>query len=564
MSIVALEFSSPPATTSRVSLVSASGKRMHSRVDLPLTIGFADGRFREAADWSISGFSLGDGSFVATEGSIHRVDLLVPLADCTVTVEADAKVTRISGPYARGFRFVGLSPERARIIDHFIQSGVDGDAAVIGGLPVAHGGSGEGPPRRRGKLIRNVAQATTLLLLAAAVSGGAALVASRYLTVTADYAAVAGNLQQLHAPQAGYLVADGLAVGTRVRAGERIGAIQPIAGPQARLSTETQIAALQAGLEQQKLALEQARAGFATFLQTSRTDFVEALANRQMLETQVASENKTYGRLASLKAKDVVGQQRLDQEQQVLLNLQRSLSDARNAEETTRQKLANAEAGRFASDGRTTQKSPADLQHDVDATEATIRQLQTVLAGLDAPLPIASPCDCTVAAVAATPGSYVLSGARIADLVEDGQDGATTVDALVQNPRLNLVRQGQEVMVYLADRPDGVSGHVVNVNFNPGDSGRTGLPATLRTLDDYGLMTVRLDALNGNPPVGLPASIMAPVSWATFAASVPGLRWGQGMLERLAGRATSLVVGDDPAAAGKADRLMPSRRREPV
>lgn len=376
MSIVALDFSDSPSTTSRVSLVSASGKRMHPRVDRPLLIGFADGGYCEAVDWSISGFSLAEGSLLAAEGSIHKVDLLVPLVGCTLTIEVDAKVTWTDGPHARGLRFIDLSPERARIIDHFVQSGIDGDAVVIGGLPVVHGGTGDGPPRHRSRLWRDVGQAAKLALLAGVVVAGGAFVAGRFLTVTTDYAAIAADLQQMHAPSAGYLVGDRLVIGSRVRAGERIGSVKPVSGPQARLATETQIVALQASLDQQKLGLEQATAGFATFLKASQTDYVEATANRQMLDAQIETENKTLRRLASLQAKDVVGQQRIDQEQQVILGLQRSLSEAKAAEESARQKLANAEAGRFNSDGRTTQKSPADIAHDIGTTEATIgRQL---------------------------------------------------------------------------------------------------------------------------------------------------------------------------------------------
>ncbi|GGE22885.1 hypothetical protein GCM10011390_47880 [Aureimonas endophytica] len=554
MSIVALDLDERLAKAPRISLASASGKRMHQRVDRPLTIGFADGRLCEAVDWSISGFSLEDGCLGAAEGSIHAVKLFVPLAGCSVLIAADAKVTWTAGPYARGLRFIDLAPEKARIIDHFIQSGVEGEVAVIGGLPVAQ--TEVGPARRRSRLWRDLGQAAKLACLAAIVVAGGGFAAARLLTVTTDYAAIAGDLQQLHAPEAGYLVGDRLMVGSRVRLGERIASIRPLAGPRARLSTETQIAALQADLEQQKRAFEQASAGFATFVQASRTDFVEATANRQLLEAQVETETRAYQRLAGLKAKDVVGQQRLDQEEQTLNGLKRSLSAAKAAEETAGQKLANAEAGRFNSDGRSTQKAPADFRQAIDTTEATIARLRTVLAGLDEPLPIVSPCDCTVSAIAATPGTYILSGARIAELVRDGTEAnGTVVDALVQNPRLNLVRQGQAVTVYLADRSEGVAGHVVAVNFNPGDTGRAGLPTSLRTLDDYGLMTVRLDRPIAGAPVGLPASVMAPVGFAALAARLPGARWGLDAFDRFAGWLRPGAPDEDPLAIGKADRL---------
>lgn len=572
MSIVALESSGPlPAARARISLVSASGKRMQPRVSVPLRMSFADGRCRHVKDWSLTGFSLPAASFAAAEGSVHQVHLRVPLAGCEVTVEADAKVTRVAGAYALGFRFIGMAPERSRVIEHFVRSGVSGDAAVVGGLPFTHDETSEIGPRRRGALLRNAGQALKLALLTALVVGGTGFVAARMLTVTTDYAAVSATLQQIHAPEAGYLVSERLAVGSHLFAGQRIGTIQPVADVRTRLATETQIVSLEAGLKQQRLALEQAKAGFAIFLQSSRTELEEAIASRQMLETQVSAENRVRERLTALKARDVVGQQRLDEEQQSLLVLQRALSAARGAEAAARQKLANAEAGRFGSDGRTTQRSPADLQYEIETMQTSIAGRKAVLAGLDRPVPIVSPCDCTVTAIGTTPGSFVLSGAAVADLAQADRNETAVIEALVQTPRLNLVRRGQAVTVYLADRPDALAAHVTDVNFDPGNTGRTGLPAALRVRDDYGLMTVRLDDPIAAPRPGLPAAVTAPITWTALFANFPALQWGKAVIEKLAEQGNPVwstlfasAGKSEEQLTGKGDRLVSPRRGQPA
>ena len=106
-----------------LSLVSSSGKRMFPRVDQPLAVEFDTGERFQASDWSVAGFSLSDEGFASAKGAVHRVWLSIGLTDCNIVVEADAKVSWMSGGGARGFRFVGLSSDKARILDHFIESG---------------------------------------------------------------------------------------------------------------------------------------------------------------------------------------------------------------------------------------------------------------------------------------------------------------------------------------------------------------------------------------------------------------------------------------------------------
>ncbi len=535
-------FKGEALTRPSLSLVSSSGKRMYPRVDQPLAVEFDTGERFQAGDWSVAGFSLSDGGIASAKGAVHRVWLFIGLSDCNLVVEADAKVSWTSGGAARGFRFIGMSSDKARILDHFIESGIEGDAVVVGGLSLDLGVASLADGRANTVLSRaahNAKQAFKLLLLTGAVLAGGIFVVARLFTVTTDYAAVAADLQQLHAPETGYLRSGSIAVGAHLRAGQRIGLIEPVATPQQRLSTETQIAALQTSLDQQNAALDQSKAGFETFRQSARTDLDEAVSGRKMLEAQVAAENKVYLRYVALQQKGIVAEQRTDEEQQVLLTLQRSLATARDAEVAMRQKLDNAEAGRFSSDGRSTQKSPADLQQEARTTEATILRLKAMLSVLAEPLPVVSPCDCTVSALSATPGSFVASGAAIADLAQDGR-GHVSIDALVQNPRLNLVRQDQNVTVYLADRPEGVAGHVTGVNFNPTNTGRTGLPTALKTLDDYGVMTVEIDAPMGRLPSGLPATVSAPITWTALSANLPALRWTNGLGAELGRRTQAL------------------------
>ena len=78
--------------------------------------------------------ALSDEGFPSTTGAIHRVRLCLGLSDCEIVIETDVKISWMSGEYARGFRFIGMSSDKARILDHFIESGIEGEAAIVGGL----------------------------------------------------------------------------------------------------------------------------------------------------------------------------------------------------------------------------------------------------------------------------------------------------------------------------------------------------------------------------------------------------------------------------------------------
>jgi hypothetical protein len=108
-----------------------------------------------------------------------------------------------------------------------------------------------------------------------------------------------------------------------------------------------------------------------------------------------------------------------------------------------------------------------------------------------------------------------------------------------------------------------VAGRVAAINFNPGSTGRIGLPDSLRTLADYGLLTVTLVDPSAAPPAGLPVTVTAPVEWTALAANFPLLRWGRSVFDGLAALAPA-PDGGLSASTGKGDRPAAARPGEPA
>jgi hypothetical protein len=96
-----------------------------------------------------------------------------------------------------------------------------------------------------------------------------------------------------------------------------------------------------------------------------------------------------------------------------------------------------------------------------------------------------------------------------------------------------MIHIGQGATVYLASQDKPEVGHITNVNFNPTNTGRVGLPDTLRPLDIYGIVTVTLDGPRSPIEAGQPAVVVAPIGVQGLLTSIPALAWTHTVLRAL-------------------------------
>ena len=539
--------------TNAATLVSASGKRMSPRVQMSLTV-VLDGRKFKTRDLSLGGFGLAETGPLVPVGTTSEAALQFPFAGFTTVLNVSARVIHPENGGARGFEFTNLSSEQAHMIEMIIRKRLAGELIYLANIteatsrsPIALRVGTDVTRRRRFPALRTAAM---LLASFALFVGAATFVGSRLLTVTSDYAAVAGMLRQVRAPEAGYLEESTLAVGARVRAGQVLAHVRPAVSPQAQVQIASQLAVLRAMLDQQQQAATIARSGFENFLHVAQTDYEAAAAQRKLIEAQTSASQRIWQRASTLATTGVQSQETVDTRVSDLLQKQQALTAARDAELTAQQKLEDAQRGLFVSDGRSTQKSPADLDRDIAGTRAQIDRLEALNRTLDQPLSIHSPCDCIVAALNAMPNVFVAPGDQIADLAESGAAGGTQIDALIPNQRLTLVRVGQPVEVYLASHTKSEHGLVTAVKFNPTNNGRVGLPDVLRSSDLYGLLTVTLDGHEDEAEPGTPAIVMAPIDRHILLNNIPALAWTQSLLDAVVSTGQALIgnlIASNPA-----------------
>lgn len=491
------------------------------------------GKAYHARDWSACGLTLHADGPVLQVGQDVAMRLHFELSEGCRVVELGGRVLRTVGRQARAFQFLG-SGHHAEL-EKIARSWLTGEAGhprelaeptasampAVPTLLPARLLALPAPPSAAAPIWARVRRVALAALGVSAVACAAAYVITTRLTVYSDYAAVTGDLQIVRAAASGVLAGSALKPGAKLHAGQVVGRLEPAVTPVALAQLTTALEVAQAQVDKQKGLLDSLQAGHDGFADFAQHALQEAIAVRKLHEDKVLAEQRIYSRLRALAKMGWASPMRADQEQVNLRTQQHDLMLARENETAAQQRQDDAKRGRFTTDGRSTQLAPADAARDLRVLEAYRNSAAAALAALSASTPIVSQCECTVATVAVPDQSFVTQGATIANLAVSAA-GTAQVDALVPSGLLSFVRLGQTVRVFLGDRSNATTAVVAAVNFNPVNTGRVGLPDTLRTLNNYGLVTVTLqDAADLH--VGLPAVLNAPVGPAMLMRNLPGL-----------------------------------------
>lgn len=509
------------APSSSILLHSRSGKRLSPRVTLPVALEILGERYW-AQDWGSGGVGVvGQGPALAL-GDQVPIRLMFDLSGNNVTVEVTGTVARVDGGTAQGFSFAHAARNDLLVLDRIAGRWLDGQVEPGGRTltPIEQAR----PALQAATWPRRLRTAAFLATGLAVLAAGITYVVASRLTVYSDYAAVAGDMRVIRAPAAGYLAQLSVTAGAAVQPGQVVGRLEPTRNPQATSEANGRVQLLDQRIQSQRAALASVREGHLNYTEFAETSLTMASQGRMTLQEQVAAETRIYDRLRSLSSSGWVSPLRSDQEEVVLRGLQRQLAVAQADEAAARQRLDDAKRGRFVTDGRSTQPAPADIQRSVNDLLAERAAAAQQVQDLTAPIVLTAPCACRVTAVAAAAQTFVAEGNPVATLAATG-DASREVDVLVLSSQLGFVQVGQAANVFLSDRTDAVPGRVKSVNYNPANPGRVGLPDTLRTLSNYGLVTVTLDNPAGPGQAGLPATVGLPVPFGMIVRNLPGIAW---------------------------------------
>lgn len=510
-------------------LTSPSGKRAYPRLNLPLAVDINGGRY-QASNWSLGGLRLRDGP-PAKAGDLFKLTLHLDFASFQVALELMGTAVVVASGKGLGFQFVDVPADKARVLRLVSDKWLAGELVNFTDV-LSEGREGArltftDRSTRRLQRSATVIRFTVLMAtIAAALAAGIYYIVDSVLTVRSEYAAVSAVMTIVRMPENGFVTGSPLAIGTSLKRDQVIGTVEPAVTPQAQTDIDTQISVAEAQLAQQRAALAAATLGFDAFKRTAVSDLAKAHTARTLLERQVDAEQRVYDRIKTAVAQGDMGQAQADQEEVKLTVLRNGLNEARATEFQATQVAQAAEKGLYTTNGFSTQQTPAQLEQAVHVTEAQLARLRGMLAAMKSRLVIRSPCDCSVSAVLAQVGEFMVQGTPIYRL--GAQAGRTVeIDVLVPNDRMHFLALGQQAKVVLANSTTSLAAHITGISFNPAIVNRVGLPDTLRSFGQFSLVTIALDEPVGPtaPVNGLPASVSFSMSAGMLLDHLTGIGW---------------------------------------
>ncbi|MEI6161939.1 MAG: PilZ domain-containing protein, partial [Roseococcus sp.] len=274
------------------------------------------------ADVSLGGFALKGEGPPAQLDDPFRVIFYIGKADLTLTIEATAKVRRLSRGAAASFQIIEMSPDAAAALDRLVAIWLSGSESLADALSRSSLEAPE-PAQPRSRNLRSVAvfgAALAALLLAAAY------VASSRLMVYSEFGAISAPMWLVRAPQPGLLLLRAGAPGTVTEPGQLLGELHPALPPQLLSDSENQLQALEARSRQLQGELAHGEASFQSFRAQAEAEFAATSETRRLMERQVATQERLFNRLAGLSRQGIISAARVDQEEINLMTQRRLLA----------------------------------------------------------------------------------------------------------------------------------------------------------------------------------------------------------------------------------------------
>ncbi len=495
-----------PNSDTVVSL-SQTGQRMYPRIEMPLRVELL-GQQYETTDWSLGGFGLGDGAPCLELGSVQTAELLLSFPCFESRMSVMVKVVRVEEGEGRGFQFIDMTSQRAEILSYIIDRHLSGETILMPEM-MEMGEVGRIVfSQKSTQRLQTLSSALRLSLVVAGVlifaTIGLSIIVSSFLTVRSEYASVASSRTLIRAPFSGFVEGAEIDPQSPVERGALLFTISPPVKPQAIVSLEQDIVLMQQRIDILQSELSDAELAFDAWRSKLSVQKEATEAQVVYLSQTVDANQRVYDRLQKLREQGIATALRLDEAEVRLRQSQNELSAKQSALKTINFELDAAKQGLYVDNADKTRKSPNELRREISESKNLLSGKQVTLNSLEEQFVVRSPCHCLVETTSIKLGEFVERG-DIVYTLGDANQSVAEVDALVPISRVKFLRKGAAAQVVLADSTEEIIGHVTDVNYNPMNTGRTGLPDQLRTMGRYALVTIALQSSEQTPLSGLPA-----------------------------------------------------------
>jgi membrane fusion protein (multidrug efflux system) len=505
-----------PVSSANVVRLGDSSRRLFDRIDHGLEV-WQKGQKLELANWSLGGLGLILPDCPRDGTERLELTLRVPVLDTVFPIPVQARLVHYtpSTGYA-GLRFEGLSASSYGALRYVQQRYNAGEPLSLEALHRAGREADDSDlillqppqPRSRWRWLRYLG----LGMLAAAMLYllGYALKINVF-TLAAEYAAVTTPAFELSATADGRvtLLAD-LASGQLAK-GQ---AVARIADP--RLETEIETLKAEAALQESRLRILRQQEQSLSTVYGSYADIAAALSQQKQADLKAAQAQLTehqarLRRTQDLHKRGLSSDAALEEARSAVLQTEAAVARARaaRAEAETNRSLAAKDV--LFTGSRVEGGNLQQVRRNLAYAEAEAQNLQERLRALrnrSAGLTLASPCDCVIGRVLATPDSWVKAGAPLLTLYSQKKHDVL-VEARVSQADADRLRIEGAARIVLPEQGAVVDGRVSLVRRTPLSEARTGLADALPPEKARAMAVVLVRVLEPLPAsaVGLPVRV---------------------------------------------------------
>jgi len=518
---------SQPHNVAALPITSKSGQRIYPRIEMPLVVEIQNEQYT-VTDWSLGGFGLSGETLQCEDGDIFKCRLIFAFPYFKTTMDVSAKVVRIENGHARGFQFIDMTTDRAEVLSYIVDNHLSGEMVALPEM-LDRGEPGKvvfstKTTQRLQMAYASLRLAAILLASLVVLAIGSTTILKSFLTVRSEFASVASSRTLARAPVSGFVKGADFSDGTDITTGDILLTITPPVKPIELTKLEQEIKTTSHRIKLQEQELAEVQEVFSNWEKRLDTDLRASNIQRDLLLKEVDARKRVYDRLLALNKKGVTTSARVDDAEIDLRQAQKNLARETANKERLQQEHYAATQGLYMDGAEKTRSTPSDIRREISASRELLKSKEASLASLKEQFTVRSPCNCTIESQSAKNGEYVESGSVVYSL-GNHLNATAEVDALVPVERVRYLGIGTEASVVLANQSTELMGKIKQVNYNPRNTGRTGLPDSLRTLGRFALVTISLPPSERLPLSGLPAIVSMRIPLGKIVFHYTGLDW---------------------------------------
>lgn len=503
---------------------SRSGARKFPRIEFPAQIEI-DGVLYPTKEWSVGGFSIGDGKFVGQKGDKHGGNLCFELPVGRFSTPVQFEVMRASdNGYALGCQFYSLNSGHQKTLQSIVDTYLTGETISLESV-TSYGVKALLHEEEVKRMQQNWWRFALVAFISAALIAAAALmVQSRILNITSAHAAVSQPVLTQRSYNNGVLRLNDFKPGEKVNKGDLLFSVFTEQGTDLLAENNQKLNSINSQINYYQTLLRQTKESVARYNSRLFKELQFLTEKRTLMEQELATREQILRLYENGARRGSVDPVSRELERVETFEIKRELLSLDAEAEAIENQLDQILIGIPPREAMLGLKSPFEAQSQLSILIAEKDKVLEEIERLKTRGLAYAPCDCYIAAINATDGQVVQTGTSIFELspVSNEERTERAILALMPLERAELLKIGMPVEYKLASNDKKWVGTIEHIQFysaanadiyNEEGESLSGLPKTLPRLQQYTLVKVTPSTEDKQSIVNEPATVIATIGW---------------------------------------------------